>query len=840
MSAATRILRVCAVAGILSTPVIGAQMPAELAADIPPQPLADALAAYARQTHLQVVYVSGLVRGQTSDGASAGLPREAALIRLLDGTGLQYRFLNARTVRVLVAPVAPANKRPVDRRSLADLRLEEIVISATKRDEVLSSVPISASVLSAEQMDAAGVKSIDEITALTPGVEYDFSSQFGPGTLTNLAVRGINSNTQSPTTAIYMDDVPIVARHIDGGFAHPYPIVFDLARVEVLRGPQGTLFGTGAEGGAIRFVTSQPSTTVFDGMGRFETSTTEHGAISFEAGLAAGGPIVDGKLGVRVSAWYQREGGYVDRVDPFTLATVDANANRTSSRSLRIALAFTPTDALRITPAFTYQSLSIHDSPSFYTYLSDPGAGILRNGKLLPQPATDRFSFGSIKVEADFGVATLTSATSYFDRTSAATVDQTNQAGVAYFGGFGNPLGPAYPSSYLDAVATVLGSRDFQFSQELRATSLESTGPITWVLGIFYAHSREDLTHDTYVVTDPLNPGIYNLDYKVDTDLAAFADASLKLSHRWRVSVGARFGGTKTDVTDYAAGFANSGAVPFFRNIVDAQPVLTPRFAVSYQPDEDNFLYATVARGLRAGGANNPQCDAPQTYAPDFVWNYEVGAKDSLFDHRLRLATSMFYARWTGVQQRRTNSCFNDYITNSGAAVSTGFDLTADVMLNDRAYLGLAVGFDDAHYTTTVRAGQDVVVAEGTAVGGLPAVPAPWTLMVAGEYRLPIRNGAVGYARAEEIIHTHNPGPFLESDTRSSSFNTTQFADPATKRLNLYLGMTRGGLDLRLSVINVLNSQPLLQHDSDASGSSLQYAYTFRPRTLAFTVTRKF
>src|SRR5262249_28992592 len=145
-------------------------------------------------------------------------------------------------------------------------------------------------------------------------------------------------------------------------------------------------------------------------------------------------------------------------------------------------------------------------------------------------------------------------------------------------------------------------------------------------------------------------------------------------------------------------GFANIGALPHFRNVIPVRAILTPRFALSYQPDEDHFWYAAATQGVRAGGLNNPQCGAPLTYSPDFVWNYELGAKDSLFNHRLRLATSFFHSRWMRIQQRLTNSCSNDYTTNSGSAESTGFDLSADVLLGDHAYLGVALGYDDVHY----------------------------------------------------------------------------------------------------------------------------------------------
>jgi outer membrane receptor protein involved in Fe transport len=843
-SAIVRALATAVVAVFTDAAAVAAQTPAatQLRADIAAQPLVQALEVFARQTGWGVVYESAIVGDRQTSGAPAGLSPTEALTRILHGTGLQFTFLSSRSVQIIRADAATPTKP--QRASTPDRSLlpEEVLVTATKREGLLATVPMSMSVLSSSAMEVSGIKGIADIAPRTPGIEYDFSSQFGSGTLTSIALRGIHSNTGQSTTALYIDDVPIHARHVDTVFGNPFPVTFDLARVEILRGPQGTLFGTGAEGGAIRFITNAPSTTKFGGLCQAEISATKHGNAGLEAGAAVGGPLVDGKLGARVSAWYRREGGFVDRVDPFTLDTVDKNANRKSIASLRVAFAFSPDHAVRVLPSYTYQSLEIHDSPSFYLYLSSPGAGVLRNGKLLRQPATDKFSLGALTVEADVGATTLTSATSYFDRTSSASVDQTNQAGLAFFGGYGNPLGPAYPSSYADAVANALGAQQSQFSQEIRLATRDSHAPSTWVAGIYYGRSHLNSTGDTYLVTAPQPPGLYSLESTVDTELAVFGDTTLSVSRRWRVTLGARLEQTRTDSSGSETGYANPVSVPFYRHAADTGASLAPRLAVSYEPDDGGLLFASASRGFRAGGLNIPKCGAPPRYAPDSVWSYEAGAKKSLFSGHLRLATSIFYAQWTDIQQRTstTTSCFVDYTSNLGAAVSRGFDLTAEGLLGEHTYIAIDAGFLDAHYTTTINADGKTLVQQGTVVGALPAVPSPWSLVMRAEYRLPIRQATTIYAGAEEIVHSHNAGPFLESNPESPDFNTAVFSDPATSALHLHFGVTRGGLDVKVSVFNVLNSQPLLQHDSDGPGSTLQYAYTFRPRTLALTGTQRF
>lgn len=165
-------------------------------------------------------------------------------------------------------------------------------------------------------MAVARIKDVASLASLTPGVEFDSYPDYGAGLETNIAVRGVNARDGS-TTAIYVNDTPLPNDRLSS-FGRAFPLTFDLDRIEVLRGPQGVLLGEGAEGGAVRFVTVRPSLTEFSGFTRSEYSTTARGAPSYEAGAAVGGPLVTNALAFRLSAWSGHDGGYVDRVDPFT------------------------------------------------------------------------------------------------------------------------------------------------------------------------------------------------------------------------------------------------------------------------------------------------------------------------------------------------------------------------------------------------------------------------------------------------------------------------------------------------------------------------------------------
>jgi len=814
--------------------------PNDLSTEIPAQPLQQALVAFANSTNLHLVYVSQLAVGKISQSVPAGLAAPDGLSRLLAGTGLTYEFLGPGTIKILARPSAkqPARDNP-------EVSLDEIVVSAMKRDELLSTVPMSISVLSADRLSDSGINDIRGVAAVSAGVEYNFSSQFGPGILTDIAIRGISAQKGGATTGLYIDDTPIQMPH--SVFNNPYALTFDLARVEVLRGPQGVLFGRSAEGGAVRFITNEPSTTTTSELYHSEVSVTEHGAANYEAGAAAGAPLIADVLGARISAWYRHDGGYVDRIDPFTGATVDENANHSADELVRLDFAFEPDDRLRIVPGFTYQSVSLHDTPTFYANQSAPSMGVLDNGKLLDQPSIDQFRMGSVRMTARLGGANLTVVTSYFDRTAAATVDQTNAAGVAYFGGFGNPLGPEFPTSYSQAIPSLLSEHQIQESAEMRIASPGPSGPLTWLGGVFYSRLKESSTADTFAITAPSNPGILTDGDDITREISIFGYGRWSFTSQWSAGAGMRLGWTRTGGWSRNGGFANTGAVPYATSSDRETLPPTPRLDLSYQPDSLNLFYAAVARGFRSGGVNSNrpiECDGsadPLAYAPDSVWSFELGAKNQLFGNRLQLNASIFDIRWPGVQLYVYDACGHGLTTNAGEARSLGFDLDMEAMVTERLRVTLALGMLDARYVRTVRAANgELIVDKGTVVGGVPSVPAPWDATLSARYDWPLVHEVMGFVRMEEIVHSHNPGRYSELDPDNINYDPSLRADPATDLLNLQLGVTWRSSDIRVFVDNALDSQPDLQRDVDAAGSPLVYAYTFKPRTIGVRANWRF
>jgi iron complex outermembrane receptor protein len=243
--------------------------------------------------------------------------------------------------------------------------LGEVVVTSTRQADTVNRVPLSVTAVTQAAIDRAGVKNLDELSRTVPSVTLRRSAEGSP----SIAIRGLSSTLGAPTTAVYLDDTPLQKRDIPGattGNGTPLPALFDLERVEILRGPQGTLFGGSAEGGAIRFITPTPSLTRYSVYAKTEGSVMKGGDPSYEGGIAVGGPIVQDKLGFRASVWAREGGGYIDHVSIYDAHEVATNTNNTVQQSLRGALTWAPTERLRITPAYYWSQEHGEDTDVFW------------------------------------------------------------------------------------------------------------------------------------------------------------------------------------------------------------------------------------------------------------------------------------------------------------------------------------------------------------------------------------------------------------------------------------------------------------------------------------------
>jgi outer membrane receptor protein involved in Fe transport len=659
--------------------------------------------------------------------------------------------------------------------------LEEIVVTATRREERLQDIPVTVMAFSQEKLDSEGLHNIDDLARLSPGVNFQRNGMSSAGNYndegSDINIRGVDSAAGTATTGIYVDDTPIQTRKIGFGSINAFPALFDLDRVEVLLGPQGTLFGAGAEGGVVRFIAPEPDLKKPSGYARADAAITDGGSPSYEGGVAFGAPIIDDVLAFRASLSFRRDGGWVDRVG-YTLSpnaaaptptpvyngdTTSPNSNYQETTTARLAVKWKVTDSLEITPSIYYQRLQINDTSAYWVALSDPSRGIYRNGNALTNPSADPFILSAIKLKWDLGFASLFSNTAYYYRNQTGTSDYTQylRATWAYFGELPN----AFPAAGDKGWATFQDNQR-NFYEEIRLASNDTNARIVWSGGLFFSRLSESVPENIYDPTldseviaytggaysvcfpgQPCPGGlIYNgpVDKVIDKQIAAFGEINFKLTDTLKATVGLR-----VSKLDYTGSVAETG--PFLATTIITQgsasekPV-TPKAVLSWQPDRDNMVYVSASKGFRPGGPNvgvglicagdlaslglpviGGQRQVPGQFSSDSLWSYEIGSKNTFLDHRLQINASAFYINWKDIQQNvYLPSCGEQFTANLGKAKIEGGQV--EVLYRPLAALtfDLTAAYTDARLTKTSCAGT--LTFNGSSCGGTdPATGLPIT-----------------------------------------------------------------------------------------------------------------
>lgn len=739
--------------------------------------------------------------------------------------------------------------------------LEEVVVTAQKRAERLSRVPISITALGRAQMDKQGVRKIQDISRLVPGLHLQASNELGD---TNISIRGIVSNTGAETTGVYIDETPVQARQ-EIVASNPYPRVFDLDRVEVLRGPQGTLFGAGSEGGTVRFITPEPSMDRVTGYLRSELGFTAGGAPSAELGGALGGPIVPDKLGFRVSLWGRDDGGYINRINPVSGDLAQANANSSNEVVSRAVLKWQVTDDFSLEPALYYQRVRAEDRDYWWE-----SAGLFNALAQIPQPHVDTFWLPSLTARYDLGWATLTAVSSAFRRVNDDKFDATSYELSGLLPDHGITL-PGVPD-YLSRGAYHQQQHDW--TEELRLASADGPDQVlTWVAG-FYYQNNESSDNNTFAepfdqVANYLSEhysgmpanslsyfgeapigGIYSYLQRIkviEEDTAGFASLTYKATPTVKLSAGLRVESASYRYTDFQDGPYGPTAPTGYSGGQSEMPV-TPRFSIAWQVTPNDLLYATAAKGYRVGGANESvlgvvscatdlaalhEKDVPHTFASDNVWSYEAGLKGSFLGNTLRLTASAFWIDWNNIQQQvYLPDCGYYYTDNLGTAVSQGFDVDAEWHPLPGLTLSGTAGLTDVRYTTNVERAGNLLAKAGSSL----ATP-EWTATAAVQRDWILPSDADLYARADYQF----AGPYYRTGPAGTfSYAPDTRNAPATNFVSIRAGWRHLGWDVSFFIDNALNSHTSLYRYQDTIFSPGLRDITFRPLTAGITVIDKF
>ncbi len=749
-----------------------------------------------------------------------------------------------------------------DADTAANSGLQEIVVTAQRRSERLMDVPMSVQAFSQQTLDQQGVRSVDDLTRVAPGVTFLRNGMSSSGNYndedSDISIRGIDSAAGAATTGIYVDDTPIQTRHLNFGTVNPYPALFDLDRVEVLKGPQGTLFGAGSEGGTVRFITPEPSLTTYSGYARAEYGKIDGGGSNYEAGAAFGGPIIDGVLGFRVSASFREDGGWVNRVnytrppstlDPASFATLysgnpvvtdttEKNANWHDTQTFRAALKWQPADGLTVEPSIYMQTLHINDTAAYWLNMSNPSDNVYNNGNAQRDPSTDPWYLGAVKVSWNLPWATIVSNTSYFDRQQHSVSDYSQWFDTVFFYNQYPPVGQVNTSYFTD--------RQNNLNEEIRLSSVDSTARLQWTAGLFYTHTNEDSTE--YVVSDaacagntcPVSaPGLPAGDETylqprfsmLDKQAAIFGEASYKFTDVLKFTAGLRY----SDLQYYGVVQEQEQGLFGTLNVNtpssgNSRPV-TPRFVLNYQPDTDSLYYVSAAKGFRPGGINTTLPDAcfagtgvsPQAaaapFSSDSLWQYEIGTKDSLLDRRMTVSAAIYYIKWKNIQQFVYLACGLGIDYNTGEVTGKGGDLEVQWRALDALTLGVTASYTDASFDDNVVLGtSDRIVTAGDHLQA-----SPWNLDLTGEYVWTAPE-VKPYVRLDYQYATPQRSLIPYTDPANNpNADATLPGLPEIRVLNLRAGLRFNGWDVSLFANNALNYHTpiFVSRDFDATNYPL-------------------
>ena len=566
-------------------------------------------------------------------------------------------------------------------------QLEQITVTAQKRNERLQDVPLSVTSINPETLLQQNTLSARDYLIRAPGVSLD---EVGSGQ-TQLNIRGIATGYgTNPLIGIAIDDVPFGSSVYSslGCCILPEldPLLLD--RIEVLRGPQGTLYGANALGGLVKFVTAAPSLTRSTGQAELDASTVAHGSRGYGVRAAYSTPLIANQLAAQLGVFDRQDPGYIRDV-----LQNRANVNEAHVSGGRLAMSARLTDLMNVRLTALYQQRRTAGSNMVDVALSGtPLYGPYEHQRM---PGTDgletHLQFYSLDLTADLGPVRLTSLTGYQRLFFSNPTDLTPA-----FAGLLPLFYPGLSDPGLSFENTIHTDR---WTQELRVASREQTR-LQYVAGLFYSGEKNDvdelLAPATYNSGEPLRqlPLFYGAGIRQDYDqYAVFANVTLKVADRFDIAAGGRYSHNEQNIFQTRAGLIAGTPT---ESASDRGNPTTYSFTARYRFSMDQMAYARVASGYRTGGPNFHYPPGHQSFQPDTAVNYELGLKSHWVEQRLTFNPAVYYIKWRKVQALQTTSSGLAYYTNGGSASSKGIEMTLDYQPLPGLHFAASVAYDDA------------------------------------------------------------------------------------------------------------------------------------------------
>jgi iron complex outermembrane receptor protein len=749
-----------------------------------------------------------------------------------------------------------------------------MVVTARKREETVQEVPVSVAAPTEQKLRDVGAETIEDVSVNVAGFTVQ---NLGPGQ-SQVAMRGVSAGQivrdqpgVKEQVGVYLDESVISL-----SLFTPDIDLFDISRVEVLRGPQGTLFGSGSLTGTVRYITNAPKLGTSETIGELSVNSVSDGGMGGNAKAAFNAPIGD-KAAVRAAAYYTQYGGFIDAVQPDL--SVNDDVNDGSRYGGRVAFRFEPNDRLTVTPRLLYQKVEMNgwNRIDGFNILANPyttsrpavDLGDREQFTQLEEDFTDEFLLGDLNLEYDFGGLTLTSVTSYTDRDILVIRDATALTASITGGSIGLPA-----SVYTIDAPLYDATQANGYTQELRVNA--GSDRLQWVAGAFYSNGDRDYAQNLPVLgfEDAARAVGANIPtagtklafkdelYKSDlhyeaSQLALFGEVTFPIGARLDLTGGLRYYDFKEDRKQVFDGI--------FADPIDSTGSVSadgfaPRVIASYKLSDRTRLNAQVSKGFRLGGINDPLnlplCQTQDlaiygghpTWEDETLWNYEVGAKTTVMGGKGTLNASAYYMDIENLQATVTaGTCSSRIILNVPKARTTGVEAELELAPTDFFDFALSGSFNNSELRSSFRDPSGNIVAGIQEGNRLPTVP-EFQAAVAATVRQPLLGGVwyisevfqhVG-ARYTQVADqaagfgTVNIGGFGANIGGPLTQNTFTFNPelPAYNLLNVRVGLLKGQWDTAVFVNNLTNEIAYLALDQER-GTRARVGYlTNQPRTI--------
>jgi outer membrane receptor protein involved in Fe transport len=779
-----------------------------------------------------------------------------------------------------LAQAAAAAAAPAASSAAASDEITRVVITAQKRKEDIRDVPLSVSVLSGEQLQAQQISTVEDLTRNIPNIS--FSTQGGPG-LGTVEIRGVSSQAGAATVSVYLDDVSLTTRNLySQGTAEPR--FFDLENAQVLRGPQGTLYGASSLGGTIKFTSKQPDLKYFSASTTETLSWTQNGGANYEAQGILNVPLISNRVALRIGVEHGHESGYIDQVDQTTLKKIASDINHDDYTVVKLALKADLGAGWSVTPALFQQQTNTGDIDATYTATQGgTPLGRFETSKTVREPGHDLLSVPSLTVSGDTGIGNFTGVLSGYKRRFNRIQDGTSINDPSYA-----VLTPGQQGTDLIAALDGLSSQ-VQLSNKIDQTALElrmtskdydptSGNPFTWIGG-GYLQDATTSVYDNEPIpgvqaafanagvdpTDPnqldggfpgdfANDNSYNsVRHYKDRQASVFGELTYHFAKDLAFTAGLRELRATQKFTRSALPVFYDGPNPATPGYDGQAPVdakwtaTTPSFKLNWQATDEVSLYANASKGFRLGGANRPVPDTPlveqnlaslglppgvpASFAPDSLWSYELGSKMDLADHRMTLNVAAYVLKWKNIQQDITLSDAGfDYETNVGNATSWGLEAELKARVTRELTMSFSAGLTHATFDSDNPAfgladdGKDNI-RKGDWVEGVPRA----SVSLGADYHWAVNDTVNAFVRGNGQWTGKSHGSVFRDDAdyaRASYFTADASA-----------GLNWEKWEVTAFVKNLNNNHVQIQHPSVQNVSE---AYYLRPRTIGVSANYEF